>query len=214
MMRTNEILETNREAWNTHYDRSRAALDFPDENLVRLLQSQPRGPALDYGCGSGRHIKLLLDLRFHPVYATDTSDRALDMCRERFGSTGSAQIIRLPHSGAQLQIPVGDAAFQTIVCWGVLHYNSPEDTDKMLAEFRRILKPGGVLLGTLRATGDTHFQSNSDMDGARIFFYNEDEARRTLNNHFTDTRLGYMERTPIGDLSRRVCHWFFEARKP
>lgn len=209
---TNGILENNREAWNTHYDRSRSVLDYPDENLVRLLQKQPRGPALDYGCGSGRHVRLLHDLRFSPVYATDASDRALDMCRERFGVAGQAQIIRLPQMDAGPHIPVSDRAFQTIVCWGVLHYNPPETVAALLGEFRRILKPEGVLLGTLRAASDTHFRTNPDMDGAEIFYYDEASARASLSAVFEDVRLGYAERAPVGDLDHRICHWVFEAR--
>ncbi len=207
------ILEKNRDVWNSHYDRPRAVLDFPDENLVRLLQNQPRGPALDFGCGSGRHIRLLLDLRFTPVYATDCSDRALDICRERFESTGEAQVIRLPAMGGLPRVPVSDNSFQVIVCWGVLHYNPSRTMDALLAEFRRILKPGGVLLGTLRSSQDTHFAHNPDMDGAEIFTFTEAEARAKLAAHFKDIRLGYMERTLMDDLSRRICHWIFEAKK-
>ncbi|MBI3396358.1 MAG: hypothetical protein HY042_11025, partial [Spirochaetia bacterium] len=53
---TEEVTPSTADLWNVHYARSRAAQKYPDENLVRLLNSVKPGPAFDLGTGSGRHI--------------------------------------------------------------------------------------------------------------------------------------------------------------
>ena len=68
-----------------------------------------------------------------------------------------------------------------------------------------------MLLGTLRAAGDTHFRANPDMEGGAVQLLDEPGARKFLAGAFAHVRLGYAERTPVGDLGARVCHWLFEA---
>lgn len=204
--------QATRARWDAHYTRDRARQSYPDENLVRLLSKLDAGPALDLGCGSGRHLALFTDLGFAPLYGCDTSPNAIELCRERFPD---AELFTATPNGASYLTPLCSASLAVVVAWGVLHYNSPEEILGLLAETGRVLAPGGKFLGTLRAVGDSHFTSNGDMQGAAIRFFTESEARALLEGAgFTNVQLGYAERAPVGELERRVCHWIFSAERP
>ena len=70
-------------SWETHYTAGKSELLYPDENLVRLLKknrllgSPGDLTAVDLGCGSGRHLRLLSDLGITRVIGLDASYNAL-----------------------------------------------------------------------------------------------------------------------------------------
>jgi len=200
----------NRSAWDRHYGRSRSVQDYPDENLVRLLKKHPGQSGLDLGCGSGRHISLLRDCGYSAIHATDVSETALELCRKRFRYALfhplDARMLKKNH----FEIPLPEESLDTVIAWGVLHYNPDEMIASMLKEVMRILKQGGRFLGTLRSHRDTHFKNNPDMDGANLKTYTRPEAMDLLKDYFADVSLGYVERIPVGS-KYRVCHWIFDA---
>lgn len=204
-----------RDPWNRHYQTGKSRQLYPDENLVRLLASAsaeipPEGAsALDYGFGSGRHLQLLLDMKFFRIAGCEISDVAFERARQSFA--GQKLDLRLiSETDMPLQFP--DQSFDVIVCWGVLHYLSDFHCMSLLAEFSRLLTSRGLFLGTLRSKRDTHF-AYSDVSEASIKLFSEEEARQLLTRYFRDPELGYMERTPIGKLDQRIAHWFFRARR-
>ena len=201
-----ERVQKTRKAWDERYTRARSRPSYPDEHLVRLLSAVQPGPALELGCGSGRHLELLYEQGFSPVYGTDTSAKSREMCAERYPE---ARIRAFQYESLRLDLP--DHSQSAIVCWGVLHYNSEADIQALLTETRRLLRPGGVLLGTLRAAGDTHFADNPDMAQASLRLFSQDEARAILGEHYAHVELGYSERSPVGQLERRICHWTFRC---
>ncbi len=201
--------EANNAVWNTHYKREKAAQEYPDENLVRLLKHTEPGSALDFGCGSGRHIRLLSELGFGPLYGADLSQESIQICRKKFPEA-EFLIPDLPDDAGFI-LPFPDLYFDLIVLWGVLHYNNAESVLRILDEMRRILCPGGSIMGTLRARSDTHFAENSDMQGARIQYFSREEAGELIGSFFSETSLGYIERIPVGD-TKSISHWIFQAK--
>lgn len=209
-----------RAAWERHYQRKKSRQSYPDENLVRLLArltadsdtQSGAGAALDLGCGSGRHLKLLDEFGFAPIAGCDTSEASLAISAQL---VPAAQVFAIPSETTpeDFRLPLSDGHCRIVVCWGVLHYNSHRLSQAMLAEIARVLAPGGECLGTLRARGDTHFQSNADMQGADIHLFDESQARELLANAFDSVELGYAERSPVGALDQRVCHWIFRAQR-
>lgn len=213
---------TSENAWEIHYNRNKSILHYPDENLVRLLKLYiaERNPenkrALDAGCGTGRHLKLLHELGFGYTVGIDLSENALVTC---------GKILQQPVIRANLdRIPFHDGSFDIVVSWGSLHYNSKQETNILIGEIHRVLAEGGRLMGTLRnhrdtyLTRKTHMGDNtwvvdtSDIRNSVVSFYEEEEIRHILGR-FSDSRYGVMERTPPGSINKVLSHWYFWAEK-
>ncbi len=214
--------------WEKHYHRDRSVLTYPDEQLVRMLKpslgyqgSEPPASiasirAVDLGCGTGRHMRLLNDLGLHDSMGIDVSRQALDQCSKHVpGWYIQAGIDHLPLRGQSINLAIA---------WGSLHYAHKNTTAGMLAEIYRVLRPGGQLFGTLRSSRDTHTRrgqdlgsntwrtSSNDIDGAIISFFDEDELR-DLFSIFDQFHYGIMERTLLDDRDSMVSHWFYRAGK-
>ncbi len=168
------------------------------------------GNALDFGAGSGRHSILLKNFGFD-VTALDYSENSLSLIQELDPSIRTVLASMPPY-------PFSDGAFDVIVSWGVLHYNSDELISQMISEKYRILKKNGILLGTIRADRDTYLGikegkiSTKDLEGANAKLFSKDSVL-TLLNSFSTIQMGYMERTPIGKLEEKISHWMFLCRK-
>lgn len=204
----------SKEAWETHYTRPKAKLSYPDENLVRMISkfpaSSPSPKALDFGTGSGRHCVLLKDFGYE-VSAADYSENSIQSVKESYPWVKTFLLNSPPY-------PFTDEEFDLIVSWGVLHYNSPNLAKSMLDDTFRILKKGGYLAASVRAEGDTHLKAEkgkigtADLAGAATWFYSKEDVQNLLQN-FSSFEIGYTERTPLGKLDERICHWIFLAKK-
>ncbi|EKJ84994.1 class I SAM-dependent methyltransferase [Leptospira meyeri] len=198
--------------WDEHYERPKSKLAFPDENLVRLLSRiQPKNRnALDFGCGSGRHSYLLQN-EGYVVTGCDTAKTTIDLLN---GEPSSIRFLHTPDSN----LPFFPKEFGLIVSWGVFHYNKREEAKKLLLSLYESLEDGGYLLGSIRADGDTHLgltqgkMNLKDLSGGYAETYSLEDLKSFLSI-FSKTSIGYSERTPLGKLEERICHWFFLAEK-
>ncbi|MBM9589551.1 class I SAM-dependent methyltransferase [Leptospira sp. 201903075] len=198
--------------WDEHYERPKSKLAFPDENLIRLLSRiEPKNKqALDFGCGSGRHCYLLQNEGYQ-VTGCDTAKTTIDHLQKESAA------IRFLHT-PDTNLPFLPNEFGIIVSWGVFHYNRLEDAKKLLTSLYTSLDTGGYLLGSIRADGDTHLglskgkMNLSDLSGGYAETYSL-EALKEFLSIFSNLSIGYSERTPLGKLDERICHWFFLAEK-
>lgn len=202
--------------WNSHYTKSKARLLYPDENLVRILSKlnlpdNKKSKALDLGCGSGRH-SILLHSHGWDTIAVDYSSESIAILKEIAPELLSFTIDIPPY-------PFENGEFQVIVSWGVLHYNDDSTIQVMLDEVLRILEPGGYFVGTVRAHSDTLLKPDmnqkmnlQDLKGGFVQLMDETKLRKILKN-FQDIKIGYMERSLLGDLNTKIAHYFFSARK-
>lgn len=210
-------------SWETHYTSGRSELHYPDENLVRLIKKNMPADvppdsliAVDLGCGSGRHLKLLCDLGIQRAIGMDSSMNAILLSKKYF----NVPLVQCDNR----HLPLKTDSVDLVIAWGSLHYDRKSSLVIMLSEIHRIVRTGGNFFATLRCERDTNMKRGrhlgndvwetdlDDITGSVVSFYSEAEVRNEFS-FFSECRYGLMERTLIGDTSSIISHWIIHAVK-
>jgi ubiquinone/menaquinone biosynthesis C-methylase UbiE len=124
---------------------------YPTLDLVRLegwyFKNQP-GVALDYAFGTGVNMIHLLK-RGYTVTGIEAAPQAINIARRKLDAMpeiAGRATLKLIETDAD-RLPLADASFDYVVCMSVLSLLESKDRiHKLLAEFQRILKPGGKMV--------------------------------------------------------------------
>jgi SAM-dependent methyltransferase len=120
--------------WSQAYDEpGNPAFDMDEPVITDILDGLSAGDALDAACGTGRISRLLAD-RGHRVLGVDSSPEMLAGARARVPE-GTFQ----PGDLTALAVPA--ASTDLVVC--ALALTHVRDLTPVLAEFTRVLRPGG-----------------------------------------------------------------------
>ena len=130
--------------WVDVADNLRGLEAFFHRNRVRVVRrmvaryATPNAPILDAGCGTG------LNLRHLPAGSTgvDINPRNIELLMQRLPNHNVVE-------GDVEALPFADASFGTVLCTEVIEHIP--DPSAALAEYRRVLQPGGVLIGSVPA---------------------------------------------------------------
>jgi 2-polyprenyl-3-methyl-5-hydroxy-6-metoxy-1,4-benzoquinol methylase len=96
----------------------------------------PGARVLDVGCGDGR-LALELERAGARVAGADPSRIAIERARAALPGAPFEQI------GASGRLPFNDSAFDAVTCVHVLQH--VDETQQLMSEMRRVLRPGGTL---------------------------------------------------------------------
>jgi ubiquinone/menaquinone biosynthesis C-methylase UbiE len=120
---------------------------YPSESLIRFVAKnfykleRKNVRLLDLGCGPGANLWYLCREGFD-VFGIDGSDAAIDMAKSRLLSEKLTAHLEV---GDVVILPYEDNFFDGVVENECLYCNNVENTSKILAEIKRVLKPNGLL---------------------------------------------------------------------
>lgn len=142
------------------------ALDRFDIRFARTMwvydNLRPGSHALELGCGAG--MLALLKRKGITLTGFDLSPEcALAARRNGYDATFSGELTNLPFA---------DASFDYVVSLDVLGHIEAGEKDAVLAETKRVLRPGGVTLHGIECTDNAARKSYEEMSG--------DELRRFI----------------------------------
>lgn len=104
--------------------------------IQKIESGNRRLKILDAGCGTGGGLKQLS--YYGNVYGIDISEEALSLCKKR-------GLNRLTQASIN-HMPFKEGTFDMIVSHDVICHTAVKDDNKVISEFHRLLKPGGVVL--------------------------------------------------------------------
>jgi len=123
--------------WSRTYDQpGNGAFPLEEPIVLRILDALPVGRVLDAACGTGRYARHLAE-RGHDVVAVDSSAEMLAVAR-------AAAPMADFHIGSLESLPLEDTSVDAAVC--ALALTHVRDLEPVMAEFARVLRPGGHLV--------------------------------------------------------------------
>ncbi|MFJ6181793.1 class I SAM-dependent methyltransferase [Streptomyces sp. NPDC092295] len=103
-----------------------------------LVRAQGGGPVADVGCGTGRITGHLRELELD-AFGIDLSPGMIDVARRHHPG------VRFD-LGSMTDLALADASVTGLVAWYSLIHIPDDEISSVLAHFRRVLRPGGLLL--------------------------------------------------------------------
>ena len=142
----------NYSATSAHYDATRDAIGV--EIVLGCLAHSERPLAdqvlLDAGCGTGNYSRALV-AHVARIEAVDMNEGMLGVARKKLEKAETAARIRFHHASIEA-LPLDDGSVDGVMINQVLHHLADDSaagwpvTRKVIGEFARVLRPGGVLV--------------------------------------------------------------------
>lgn len=116
------------------------------EEIVNSVGIEPGWHVLDAGSGSGSFIPLLANLvgERGRITALDHARENVETLRERLEASPQVCPVE-PLAGSLLDIPLPDNAVDAVWVGNVLMYFTDDELLRVLAEFNRVTRPGGLI---------------------------------------------------------------------
>jgi len=159
----------------SHYDtqyyakrQSSPTLSAEIQAVTSLLDPRPGDRILEVGCGGGALLSRLTALGLREVVGVDWLRTSVDLARQRGSRTRVIQ-------GDACALPFADSKFDKIVAQHLIEHF--EDTNEVLSEWRRVLRPGGLLVIVTPNRRFPHQEWFADPTHRHIF------SRTDLGNH-------------------------------
>lgn len=193
----NKIVDTTLQQYN------RIAPDFDSkrstsQDLTGLGKFVKAGELiLDAGCGNGRLIDVLRDQSVH-LLACDGAKNFIAAARQRYHVDVDLGWLGLAEADVR-DLPFDREQFDKIFCLAVLHHiPSAALQQQVLHGLRKIIKPGGLLIGTVwNLAADKFWQR-----------YKLDEQEITRGRNFADNDFLIPWKATPGTVIQRFCHSF------
>lgn len=202
---------------------------YPQEALVRFVarnfygapdRSQVR--ILELGCGPGGGVSWFVAREGFALSGIDASPTAIDKSRARFAAEGlTGEFVH----GDIATLPWPAATFDAVLDSLCLACITEAESEIVLAEVHRVLKPGGAHFSLLPKAGCWGDGSGPRLDATTVVEVTEgpfqhmgktrfatEESVRRLYARFTDLSLEYEVRS-AENRTREVSHWVLSCRK-
>ena len=227
-----DFLEINVRNYESRYGSGRVNLRYPADWIIRfhhlyMKEKLPKGRILDFGLGSGNNARFFRDAGYD-VHGTDVAHAVLPLVEENLGDLHNIEIL----SPDIKQLSYADEYFDMILSNQVLYYLADKERIRLICEeFRRILKPNGVVFFTMLGAKNYYIsdKENNELVDNDIYRIRFEDAHRLSGYHqviyvirdelhlrdvfdmFECISIGYFDQSMLTLPSN--FHWIFIGKK-
>lgn len=188
------------------------------QTALDLLRREGMGSVLELGCGQGRDS-------FHfarnglRVTALDYAEMAVSAVRDKAAAAGLSSLIVAQAHDVRQPLPFAAASFDAcyshmLLCMEV----SAAEISFILGEIRRILRPGGIAMYSVRSNFDKHYRTGTplgedlyEIGGFVVHFFTEEKIQKLTSGY----EILKIERMAEGSLPRDLfCITLRKAAAP
>lgn len=195
-MRMNEcdkfkpILNGQQQHWNRMYAEEPAFFgempSYPAKKAAEILKKEGKMKILELGAGQGRDALFFAKNGFH-VSTLDYSENAVEAINQKAQALGLSKYVSAVCHDIRRKFPFIDESFDACYChmlYCMALCNS--ELEALFQEVRRVLKPNGESIYTVRHTGDAHYRKG--------FYRGEDmfENGGFIVNFFSKEKVTYL----------------------
>ena len=162
----------------------------PARKAVELFKKKGKTKILELGAGQGRDTIFLAQNGFQ-VVALDYSQTGLDAIAEKAQRSGLANSITTLHHDIRQPIPFEDESFDS--CYSHMLYCmalTTAELEFLSQEIRRVLKPNGINVYTVRHTRDAHYgtgihrgEDMYEVGGFIVHFFSKEKVEHLANGY-------------------------------
>lgn len=149
-----DAVQSNSKVWEDIYSQGKGMLSYPNDSMVRLtyglLNPQLHKQVLDYGFGAAANL-IHLARRGFTMTGVEVSPSAVEIAKNRCSQDNVQADLRLVEGGS---LPFDNGCFDAVIAWQVLYYNNWASFHSAMQEIERVLRPGGIFIGTMAGVGD------------------------------------------------------------
>jgi len=179
----------------------------PAVHAARVFHTAGARDVLELGAGHGRDALFLARGGF-TVQATDFSATGLEQLRAAARAQGVAERVTTLVHDARDPLPLADASVDAVFAHMLLCMAlSTSEIHTLVGEVRRVLRPGGVFVYTVRHTGDAHYGAGTthgddiwEHGGFAVHFFPRDLVNALAEGWALEDVFAFEE----GDLPRRL----------
>ena len=188
------VLDAQQHHWDTTFShRSDMFGEVPSDaaqKAAALFKQEGTTTLLELGCGQGRDTLFFARQGFH-VTALDYAQVALDALMAKAQAAGVAPLITTLHHDIREPLPFPDSTFEG--CYSHMVYCmalTTRELERLSQEVRRILRPGGLNIYTVRHTRDpdygTGIHRGEDMyevNGFIVHFFSHEKVAQLAKGY-------------------------------
>jgi len=184
-----EVLNAQQEHWEDTFtekpDMFGTSPSEPAKAAVEVFKNEGAKTILELGSGQGRDTLFFARSGFR-VHALDYSEVAIRTVGEKAEKDGLSQLIQPSRHDIRNPLPFEDGSLDAcfshmLFCMALM----TEELDLLAEEIRRVLKPGGLNIYTVRHTGDPHYQKGIhhgediyEVGGFIVHFFSREKVKR------------------------------------
>lgn len=189
-----EMLNRQNPHWNkTYYEHPEMFGEEPSEparKAVELFQLEGKNKLLELGAGQGRDTLFFARNGFQ-IYALDYSEIGVETIQEKAPAQGLSHAITAMRHDVREPFPFEDGSFDA--CYSHMLFCMAltiAELESLAWEVRRVLKPGGLCIYTVRHTGDTHYgtgihrgEDMYEVGGFIVHFFSREKVEHLANGY-------------------------------